>query len=157
VNDETKVALKRAGFREGRTLWWWRDSLDGDYLGVLPGLGEGGKRCSLNFPVKDITATLAALATSTPSEAMRDFTDEELDRHEAWIRSKGTVVKRVFDTAAPPTTDLTEAQLARVQEAFRAEMQEYPLERKVRFGLLLTDALNRLRKEVPHATERPAR
>jgi hypothetical protein len=54
---------------------------------------------------------------------------------------------RLSGTKDAPQDTFTEAQLAMVREAFLAEMQEYPLEHRIRFGLLLTDALNRLRKE----------
>jgi hypothetical protein len=104
----------------------------------------------LSAIVGAITEPPAALATPAPTEAMRDFTDEELARRMAFVRSKATVVKRVFD-AAPTTTDLTEAQLAMVKDAFQSEMQGCSIADKIRFGLRMTDVLNRLRGEADEA------
>jgi hypothetical protein len=157
VNDETKVALERAGFvRDGDCVSSYTRTrfIELGNSVVLQAhdtiVGNGlESHVSLSVTEEQIPATLAALVAPTPSEAMRDFTDEELDRHEAWIRSKGTVVKRVFD-ATPPTADLTEAQLARVREAVEYEVR-HTLRR---WGLVCgekhfaNNVLDRLRKEV---------
>jgi hypothetical protein len=75
-------------------------------------------------------------SSSEPTVASRDFTDEELAKHEAWLRSKGRVVGKVYDMTATPQDTFTEAQVARVREVFTEWLGDPD---EAREGILVND------------------